>query len=55
MNQPQDKDPEQKIPESQGDGALVAADLPSEKLTAEQQMAQFEELLKEEDWGHQPC
>ncbi len=25
------------------------------KLTPEEQMAQFEEALKEEDWGHQPC
>lgn len=24
-------------------------------LTAEEQMAQFEDALKEEDWGHQPC
>jgi len=25
------------------------------KLTAEEQMARFEEALKQEDWGHQPC
>lgn len=25
------------------------------KLSKEEQMAQFEEALKEEDWGHQPC
>lgn len=24
-------------------------------LTAEEQMARFEEALKESDWGHQPC
>ena len=24
-------------------------------LTAEEQMAAFEEDLKETDWGHQPC
>lgn len=23
--------------------------------TPEEQMARFEEALKEEDWGHQPC
>jgi hypothetical protein len=30
---------------------------PSKKreLTAEEQMAAFEEDLKETDWGHQPC
>ena len=26
-----------------------------ETLSAEQQMAQFEEELKNTDWGHQPC
>jgi hypothetical protein len=25
------------------------------KLTAEEQMALYEEHLKETDWGHQPC
>ena len=25
------------------------------KLSKEEQMARFEEQLKEEDWGHQPC
>ena len=24
-------------------------------LTPEEQMAKFEESLKEDDWGHQPC
>ncbi len=26
-----------------------------ERLTADEQMALFEEDLKENDWGHQPC
>ena len=26
-----------------------------EKLTPEEQMALYEEHLKENDWGHQPC
>ncbi len=25
------------------------------ELTPEEQMAKFEEALKDEDWGHQPC
>lgn len=25
------------------------------KMSREEQLAQFEEALKEEDWGHQPC
>jgi hypothetical protein len=32
---------------------LPALELP--EPTPEEQMAQFEEALKEEDWGHQPC
>jgi hypothetical protein len=27
----------------------------SKPLTPEEQMALYEEKLKEEDWGHQPC
>ena len=34
-----------------------APEVPAKKreLTAEEQMAAFEEDLKETDWGHQPC
>ena len=28
---------------------------PAPEPTPEEQMARFEEALKEEDWGHQPC
>ena len=28
---------------------------PARPLTPEEQMAAFEESLKESDWGHQPC
>jgi hypothetical protein len=28
---------------------------PKKPLTAEEQMAIYEESLKESDWGHQPC
>ena len=28
---------------------------PPPKLTAEEQMALYEDYLKENDWGHQPC
>jgi hypothetical protein len=33
------------------------SEVPAKKreLTAEEQMAAFEEDLKETDWGHQPC
>lgn len=27
----------------------------SKPMTPEDQMAQFEDALKEDDWGHQPC
>ena len=32
-----------------------AGDVAEPKPSAEEQMAQFEDALKEEDWGHQPC
>ena len=28
---------------------------PTKQLTPEEQMALFEQELKETDWGHQPC
>ena len=28
---------------------------PAEVMTPEEQMARFEEQLKFDDWGHQPC
>ena len=28
---------------------------PAGELSAEEQRAQYEESLKETDWGHQPC
>jgi hypothetical protein len=34
------------------DSAEVIA---ANKLTADEQMARFEQELKETDWGHQPC
>ena len=33
----------------------AAAQKAKGKLTPEEQMALYEEALKEEDWGHQPC
>jgi len=34
---------------------LITAAKPVGGLSAEEQMAQYEESLKEADWGHQPC
>jgi hypothetical protein len=31
------------------------APTPVNELSPEEQMARFEDALKEEDWGHQPC
>jgi hypothetical protein len=36
------------------DSPSSCEDKPAE-LTAEEQMALYEESLKETDWGHQPC
>ena len=32
-----------------------ASNVSARPLSREEQMARFEEALKEEDWGHQPC
>lgn len=33
----------------------AASDKPEKPLSPEEQMERFEEDLKENDWGHQPC
>ena len=40
-----------------GPSRVPTKDLSAEvkPLTPEEQMALYEEKLKEEDWGHQPC
>jgi hypothetical protein len=35
--------------------ALTAGSTEPRKLTPEEQMALYENDLKENDWGHQPC
>ncbi len=37
----------------QSGGAAEESD--GEELSAEEQMARYEESLKNDDWGHQPC
>ncbi|HXU77459.1 MAG TPA: hypothetical protein VN794_12880 [Methylomirabilota bacterium] len=37
-----------------GDGG-TSGSVPSAALTPEEQMALYENELKETDWGHQPC
>ena len=40
------------------DGTTPSSPSPAaekETLSKEEQMARFEEALKDEDWGHQPC
>ena len=34
---------------------VVTPAKPAGELSEEEQMAQYEESLKETDWGHQPC
>jgi hypothetical protein len=42
-------------PESAASPAADAASQAAPALSPEEQMARFEEALKETDWGHQPC
>jgi hypothetical protein len=44
--------PKSKLPPEE---AKPHGEEPKRALSAEEQMAQFEEDLKETDWGHQPC
>jgi len=36
-------------------GVVASGTKPASPLTPEEQMALFEQDLKENDWGHQPC
>ena len=45
-------------PDAPGESPAPDADgtgKPVEELSAEEQLARFEEALKNDDWGHQPC
>ena len=41
--------------DSAGPPEVKPEDSPDKKLSAEEQMERYEEYLKENDWGHQPC
>jgi hypothetical protein len=43
------------LPVSAADASAASAPAESNKLSAEEQMALYEQDLKENDWGHQPC
>lgn len=46
----------ESTPESHGEADAAAGhEAPARELTPEEQMALYEESLKETDWGHQPC
>jgi len=55
MNEPPQKNPAgpESVPGQDAAGSSPPSD--GKKLTAEEQMALYEEHLKETDWGHQPC
>jgi hypothetical protein len=50
---PLPKDGEVKPPSEKD--ATPADAAPAKQLTPEEQMALYEQDLKEKDWGHQPC
>ena len=50
---PQPNEAAQPQPNPQADASPGKAS--SESLSKEEQLARFEESLKHEDWGHQPC
>jgi hypothetical protein len=57
-DEPRDhRDPPAAItpPPATPDAAIPTEPLSNHQLTPEEQMALFEQELKETDWGHQPC
>jgi hypothetical protein len=52
MNRDQSNENEKEIVPPPSASTPEAPALPA---SPEEQMARFEEALKEEDWGHQPC
>ena len=54
MSQPES--PSEEPAKTPADSDSEEGEKPSPKeLSAEEQMAAYEESLKETDWGHQPC
>jgi hypothetical protein len=43
------------LPVSAADASTASAPTEANKLSADEQMALYEQDLKENDWGHQPC
>ena len=52
---PDPPQPDEVEPKPAADESEAAPEEETRELTAEEQMEQYEEALKEEDWGHQPC
>jgi hypothetical protein len=44
-----------RTPKATSDGTAASEPVEPKELTPEEQMALYEEDLKETDWGHQPC
>ena len=47
--------PAGSLPVAPADAAKTVKTIGANHLTPEEQMALFEQDLKENDWGHQPC
>jgi hypothetical protein len=58
-DEPRDQPDSPAVQPAESAGAPPAAapveSTPANQLTPEEQMARFEQALKETDWGHQPC
>jgi hypothetical protein len=49
------EDPDKQATDQERENEAQGAESLDEKLSPEEQMAKFEEAMKNEDWGHQPC
>ena len=56
MNAPDDKPAQSSdSPMPDSDPKATQEDAAPKPLSKEEQLARFEESLKHDDWGHQPC
>jgi|GEM_PF-810168 hypothetical protein len=56
MNAPDDKPAQSNdSPMPDSDPKATQEDAAQKPLSKEEQLARFEESLKHDDWGHQPC
>jgi len=55
MSEPEPDEPTETSASAEEESGSEEEDQTPKELTKKEQMALYEESLKEDDWGHQPC